>query len=136
MTPDLLAESALALVGVPFRLHGRDPATGLDCIGVLAAALRGCGITIHLPGNYGLRSLRLPDFSELASELGFTPAKGAERRGDVLFVRPCPVQFHLLIALGSGECVHAHVGLRRVVRSPRPEHWPVEQLWRITNRTP
>ena len=38
-----LAEAALGLLGVPFRLHGRDPATGLDCVGLVAEALRRAG---------------------------------------------------------------------------------------------
>ena len=33
MSAQALAEAAAALVGSRFRLHGRDPATGLDCIG-------------------------------------------------------------------------------------------------------
>ncbi len=35
-----LAAAALNLIGTPFRLHGRDPATGLDCVGLVAEAMR------------------------------------------------------------------------------------------------
>ena len=34
-----IAAAARALVGVPFRLQGRDPALGLDCVGLVGAAL-------------------------------------------------------------------------------------------------
>lgn len=131
MIPDQLAQAALTLVGAPFRLHGRDPATGLDCIGVLAAALQGCGTVAILPNAYGLRSLRLPDLGDLANRLGFARSAPLEQRGDVLFVRVCAVQLHLMIAVGEGEFVHAHAGLRRVVRSTRPKSWRIEQCWRL-----
>ena len=35
-----IAAAARALVGVPFRLQGRDPALGLDCVGLVGAAMR------------------------------------------------------------------------------------------------
>ena len=43
MTAESLALAAEALEGAPFRLHGRDPVTGLDCIGVLAQSLEAFG---------------------------------------------------------------------------------------------
>ena len=36
---DALAQAAQKLIGSPFRLHGRNRETGLDCIGVVGAAL-------------------------------------------------------------------------------------------------
>jgi cell wall-associated NlpC family hydrolase len=38
-----LATAAETLVGSRFRLHGRDPETGLDCVGVVAAAMAAIG---------------------------------------------------------------------------------------------
>ena len=43
MSGEALAEAAVAFAGTRFRLHGRDPETGLDCIGLLAAALTRIG---------------------------------------------------------------------------------------------
>ena len=39
-----LARAAAGCLGVRFRLHGRDPATGLDCLGLLGAALVATGV--------------------------------------------------------------------------------------------
>lgn len=48
-----LAEAALSLVGTRFRLHGRVAETGLDCVGLVAAAMRGRDI---LPARHrGIR---------------------------------------------------------------------------------
>ena len=38
-TGEALATAAEQLIGIPFRLHGRNPETGLDCVGVVAAAV-------------------------------------------------------------------------------------------------
>lgn len=126
MTGAELAEAAEALVGAPFRLHGRDPATGLDCIGVLAAALG-----TALPGGYRLRRRALPDLSAIAAACGFGAAEGAIEPGDVVMARVSPCQFHLLVAARSGGFVHAHAGLGRVVRWDGPLAWPVVRRWRL-----
>jgi hypothetical protein len=52
-----LAAAALNLIGTPFRLHGRDPARGLDCVGLVAEAMRRAGFHPVPPGGYGLRAL-------------------------------------------------------------------------------
>ena len=133
MTGNELADAALTLIGAPFRLHGRDPATGLDCIGVFSAALAICGVRVRLPNTYRLRGATLPDLARFAQHLDFERTTAAVQRGDVLFARPGPVQFHLMIATGGERYVHAHAGLRRVVLSPRPADWLVEQVWRSSN---
>lgn len=132
MTGEGLARAALALVGAPFRLHGRDPATGLDCIGVLAAAL---GPDAALPNGYALRSRGEPDLSPLAEQLGLTAASGPIQPGDVLMVRPSPCQLHFAIAAAPFRIVHAHAALRRVVLSPLPDHWPILGHWRLADHS-
>ena len=127
MTGDQLAAAAEALVGAPFRLHGRDPATGLDCVGVVLAAL---GTTADVRG-YGLRNRSIAPYQELAAASGFVPSAGPTERGDLLLVQPGPGQHHLLIATAPGRFVHAHAGLRRVVLQPGPLPWPVERAWRL-----
>jgi cell wall-associated NlpC family hydrolase len=126
-----LAEAARALVGVPFRLHGRDPATGLDCIGVLAHALHVIGRPVLLPEAYCLRAQRVAGLSAIAERCGFVPATGNYAPGDVLFARIGPVQHHLLIAAGDGRYVHAHAGHRRVVIGALGEGWKVVGHWRL-----
>lgn len=131
MTGSDLAHAAEKLVGTPFRLHGRDPATGLDCVGVLAASLGACGLPAHLPTGYALRMRALPDLSPFAAESGFVMASGPIAPGDVLLVGVGPVQFHLLVALTTGRFIHAHAGLRRVVSGEKPPGWIVERHWRL-----
>ena len=130
MTGDDLAAAALSLVGTPYRLHGRHPAVGLDCLGLFSAAVEICGISGHLPQGYGLRLTNLPAIAPYAAEMGFAAAVPPEQPGDVVFVCPGPAQLHLLIAAGNGQYVHAHAGLRRVVVSGWTKIWQTQSLWR------
>lgn len=131
MIGETLARAALALVGTPFRLHGRDPATGLDCIGVLAAALGACDLKSFLPSGYTLRNRALPELDAFLAGCGLAAATGPAAAGDVLLVQSGPGQFHLLVAAEGGGFIHAHAGLRRVVRSPPPLAWPIIAHWRL-----
>lgn len=130
MTGAELAAAAERLVGSPFRLHGRDPATGLDCIGVLYVALRDVGRQPVFPNGYRLRGRTLPDLTGIAERNGLTPSAGPRGPGDVSIHRVGPCQVHLIVAAGEGF-VHAHAGLRRVVLSPGPP--PAIELgrWRL-----
>lgn len=132
MTGDDLAAAAEALVGTPFRLHGRDPARGLDCIGLLAAGLGTCGVDARLPNHYRLHNRATPDVTPFAAVLGFVRATLPFRPGDVVFATPGPLQTHLLIAATDGGFVHAHAGLGRVVHAPLPDEWPVTGHWRLS----
>lgn len=125
------AAAAEGFVGTPFRFRGRDAPTGLDCVGLVAAALRKAGRTVPAVPAY---SMRQGDFgAQLGSALlaGFVEADGAAEAGDLLLVRAGPGQIHLLI-VGTGRgLIHAHAGLGRVVATPPPCPWPVERHWRL-----
>lgn len=126
-----LAAAALALVGTPFRLNGRDPAHGLDCLGVLEVGLAACGHSVRLPVGYRLHLTRLDDWLPRPASLGLIPAAGPVQPGDVLLLCPGPAQVHLVIAGQDHDFIHAHAGLRRTVRSP---HRPAGALlghWRL-----
>ncbi|HMO68144.1 MAG TPA: NlpC/P60 family protein [Novosphingobium sp.] len=132
MTGQDLARAGRGLEGTPFRLHGRDPATGLDCIGLFAAAMARAGRAVSVPNGYALRARHLPELSRLAAAAGFSPVSdGQALPGDVCMVRPGPVQFHLAIALADGLFVHAHAGLGKVVVTPLSPDWPVVGHWRL-----
>lgn len=122
-----VAAAARAMVGASFRLHGRDPATGLDCVGVVALALRSAGHEGPVPDGYRLRSGDVRRFAECWA--GLVPAAGAAA-GDVLLCRAAPGQVHLAIRTVAG-IVHADAGLRRVVERPGEAPWPVLQAWRL-----
>ncbi|WP_132389755.1 C40 family peptidase [Novosphingobium sp. PhB165] len=128
MTGAELADAARSLVGVPFRLHGRDPRLGLDCLGVLAAAL---GESVRLPNGYPMRGGDADAIAGIAVAAGLHPARGQTEPGDILLLRPGPYQHHIAIATGSDTIVHAHAGLRRVVHGPLPPEWPTLGHWRL-----
>jgi len=126
-----VAGRALDLVGVPFKLGGRCPRAGLDCVGVVAVALAEHIPDYRIPDGYTLRGQYLeritaffdcPVFRRLAQE---NPAPG-----DILLCQPAASQFHLAIVTGHG-LVHAHAGLRRVVLTPVSLPWPVIGRWRL-----
>jgi hypothetical protein len=131
MSAAALAQAARALVGTRFRLQGRDPATGLDCIGVLSASLQATGRLAALPCAYRMKTLRPANVDAWANACGLGPVLGDIDGGDVLLVQISPCQLHLLIALGPGAFVHAHAGLRRVVRHDGAVPWPVLHHWRL-----
>jgi cell wall-associated NlpC family hydrolase len=126
-----LAGAAEALVGTPFRLHGRDPASGLDCIGVFAAAMAASNRPVAVPNGYALRLRDLSAFEPLAGGFGFAEVAGPALPGDVLMFAVGPVQFHLGIAARGGGLVHAHAGLRRVVLGAPGPDWQPAGHWRL-----
>ena len=126
-----LARAAQQLVGTHFRLHGRDPQTGLDCIGLLAAAMARAGQPIAVPTGYPLRLRDLAQWLPLPADLGFALAEPPYQSGDVVMVQPGPAQFHLAIADPALGWIHAHAGLRRVVRDAAlPTGTPLHH-WRL-----
>mgnify|MGYP005843803639 CR=1 FL=1 len=127
-----LGEAALGLAGAPFRMHGRDPATGLDCVGVAVAALALIGRPVSPPDDYRLRGGSVHRFDRWAAGCGLlvVPSHNLEAAGDVLLCAAGPQQFHVMIDAGS-VLVHAHIGLRRVAATPKPAPWPVLRRWRL-----
>lgn len=129
--PRELARAAESFVGVRFRLHGRDPATGLDCVGLLAASLSACDLPDPLPNGYALRTGSWPDIARIAAALAMAPGEPPLEPGDLCLTRPSPVQLHLAIAgTRPGSWVEAHAGLRRVAITPLPTPPRLAGLWR------
>jgi cell wall-associated NlpC family hydrolase len=128
------AAAAEDLVGSPFRLHGRDPASGIDCIGLVGEALRRCGRTAVLPRGYRLRMCDPAPLLHFAVANGFRPTVGAIEAGDVVLVHFNGMQPHVLVALDQNAFVHAHAGLRRVIRQNGP--YPALPLgrWRLDEK--
>jgi murein DD-endopeptidase / murein LD-carboxypeptidase len=114
--------AALALVGVRFRLHGRDR-SGLDCVGLAALA---AGVAV--PSGYGLRGGRAAEIAVLIDATGLARVTKAAP-GDVMLMRAGPAQLHLGVRTARGF-VHADAGLRRVVERPGEPEWEVLGLWR------
>ena len=127
------AAACVAFEGAPFRLHGRDPATGLDCVGLIACALARCGRRVETPEGYALRALSLAPLLGFAARNGFALVADGEATaaGDLLLLRPSAVQAHLAVALDRGGLVHAHAGLGRVVREAGPISFLIAARWRL-----
>lgn len=126
-----LAAAAEQLVGTRFRLHGRDPAGGLDCVGLFAAAMAGIGRPLALPTGYPLRLASADAWLPDPATCGLIPAAAPFAPGDVVLLQPGPAQFHLAIAGSDGGWIHAHVGLRRVVHQAALPTGPIIHHWRL-----
>lgn len=100
------------LIGAPFRLHGRDPATGLDCVGVVAMVLGAEAV----PSGYRLRRAVPDEIIEGLEAAGLVQVSDPQA-GDVLLIAAGPAQFHLAVKSHAGF-VHACALLKRVVETP------------------
>lgn len=119
---------ARALVGVRFRPQGREPATGLDCVGLVVAVFGLAGVR----DDYRLRWADPAALEAGLSQSGFA-AVAEPRAGDVLIVRAGAGQLHVVV-LVRGGFVHADAGLRRVVEVPGAVEWPVVGAWRFAKK--
>jgi cell wall-associated NlpC family hydrolase len=98
-----LALGALSLVGVPYRLGGDDPSTGLDCSGLVryAAAV---ALGLQLPR-------RAEDIARAGAEVATTDLGP----GDLVFFNTQGRPFsHVGVYLGDGRFVHAPTQRGRV----------------------
>jgi len=134
MMPSQTAFAAAAedLVGTPFRLRGRDPATGIDCVGLVLCSLIAIGREPPRLPHYTLRNTEVAPLLDLLPDAGFRAVGSAMQSGDLLLLRPSPGQFHLAIVKHSNRLIQAHAGLGRVVISPVPDPMPTAGHWRLT----
>lgn len=91
----LAAESALKLVGTPYRYGGANPVEGFDCSGLVQWSFRQAGAT--LPRNTD--ALHLDSYPVGLGDL---------RPGDLLFFNlESKKNSHVAIYAGGGDFVHA-----------------------------
>ncbi len=123
----LAVSAARSLIGVPFRPQGRDPCTGLDCVGVVANVH---GVPAdEIPRNYRLRG----SHSELAQRILRTHFREvtspSAKAGDILLLQVAAEQVHLAVHCGA-SFIHADAGLRRIVEVPGEPPWPLLGVYR------
>ena len=105
---------------------------GLDCVGLVLLAMAEIGRPVRLPVSYQLRTIEPERFLQLPEAAGFIQPTDPElEEGDVLVLAPGPAQLHLAVVAVGGGIIHAHAGLRRVVRTPFPLPWPIIGHWRL-----
>jgi hypothetical protein len=126
-----VARAARACLGVRFRPQGRDPAYGLDCVGLAAVAFRAAGHEARVPRGYPLRGGEAAAFARLIGASGLRPVPVEEAgEGDLLLLLAGPAQCHLAVRTDTGF-VHADAGLRRVIETPGRPAWPILGAWRL-----
>lgn len=125
--PDDAVRRARALVGSPFRPQGREPATGLDCVGLVLSTF---GISPDsVRRNYRLRGGHRPEIEAGLMRQFRKVARNTSRPGDVLLCAISNDQLHLAISCGA-SFVHAEARLRRIVETPGRPPWPVVGVYR------
>lgn len=120
------------MVGVRFRMQGRDRARGLDCVGLVWAAYAAAGVRLMAPVDYPLRGWREARVAAALEASGLRRVCDADARiGDVVLAHLDAGQFHLGI-WGGDTVVHAHARLRRVVIAPLGALWRGAERWHWT----
>jgi len=93
VTGDDVVRSVRRYLGVPYRWGGTDPATGLDCSGLVQRALADLGIEVPRV---------VADQQHAGTEV---PSLAHARPGDLLVWRGSPN--HVGVYLGDGKMIHA-----------------------------
>jgi hypothetical protein len=119
---------ARVALGSRFRLHGRDPALGLDCVGLVAVALAADGHAGAIPADYRIRSGDPATVEAALRAAGLVPV-ARPAPGDVLLLCAGPEQLHLAIRSETG-IIHADAMLRRVVERAGALPFPLVRAWR------
>ena len=121
MTPNDIISAARSACDVPFRHQGRDPAIGLDCIGLIAHIARIFGLPHQDRLDYG----RTPGNGELEAALDRQPC--LER---ISSLEPaCVVLFRISrspqhVGIYTGESmVHAWSDAGKVCEHPLDDRW-------------
>ena len=128
VSPEAFLDAARSFVGVRYRLHG-SCREGVDCIGLVLAALAEAGGPHLAAQGYSLRNTRIDRFLSLADAAGLRESDG-NQNGDVRLLRTGPAQYHCAITDGDAA-IHAHAGLRKVVRQPIPTNWKAFRAFRL-----
>ena len=128
MTAVEIVARARGCIGVRFRAQGRDPALGLDCIGLVAVAIGRAGIAT----DYSTRSADRARIERGLAAAGLR-LMAEPRAGDVALFASGAGQLHLAIVSEDGV-IHADAAARRVVERPGPAPWPLLSAWRVMGR--
>lgn len=118
---------ARSLTGTPFRPQGRDPRTGLDCVGLAMHAFAIPAESIRR--DYRLRGAHREEMErELLRFFRRIPVTKL-RPGDLLVCAVSAQQLHLAVQ-SDRAFIHADARLRRIVETPGKPAWPIASAFR------
>jgi cell wall-associated NlpC family hydrolase len=123
----ICADRARALVGTPFRPQGRDPARGLDCVGLCLVVYNLLPAVVR--SDYRLRGNHRPELEAAIGQWFRRVPRQKQRAGDLLLLTPADDQLHLAVRTEAGF-VHADARLKRVVETPGDPGWPLVAVFR------
>lgn len=129
-----MVDAARSLIGCPFLLHGRNPATGLDCVGLVAFCLSAAGREPLVPAGYALRNHSIERWIACAEQSGLERVSASPEPGDIVLISPAASQHHLMVIEPGRRAIHAHAGLRRVVSEPLSNRLEPIIHWRLSPR--
>lgn len=105
---------AKTLVGTPFRLQGRDPGHGIDCVGLVVLA---CAINDAPRPDYRRRGEHFACFIERSAPWLRRVSSKAARVGDIVLLHCGTRSWHVGIFTQDG-LIHADPSAGRVVFRP------------------
>ena len=118
---------ARALLGTRFVAQGRDPATGLDCVGLVVIAYRLDPTAVR--DDYRLSGPHRDTILAFSNARFRRVSRRQMRPGDLLLLQPGAAQWHLGVWTGGG-LIHADATNRRIVERPGVPDWPVAAVLR------
>lgn len=124
MTREQIQAAARKIVGSEWVHQGRDPASGMDCIGVIAWVAEQVGIEFNDRTDYSREpegELLVDEFRERFDEIEISEA----REGDILILRTAGTRLpHHVAILARGEAEYMLIhsiefsSLKRTVEEP------------------
>lgn len=136
-----LDEAARTFIGVPFRHQGRDPAIGIDCIGLgrCAADLSGHPFALHDRTDYGTDPAHglLEGYFEAARQAGHIEACEIEPGAMALINQKGAIRhFGIVGQKPSGELtlIHTNFSVQRVTEANIDFKWRrrIKRCYRFT----
>lgn len=122
-----LDEAARNYLGVPFRHQGRNPAIGIDCVGLVVCCARDCGISTEADfAGYGTDPAH--GLLEQQLDLAFGASVGGELQpGDVVAIDFKGATRHVAIvaerAGGGLNLIHTNFSTQCVTEAILNEKW-------------
>ena len=131
-----VVDAARRYLGVPFLHQGRDPAVGIDCIGLGVLALRDCGITVEDHTDYGRDPHDGLLEARVTAALGAPIPQDTMQPGDLVAIDYVGATRHLAIVgdylYGGLSLIHTDSMVGRVVEHRLDAKWErrIALVWR------